>query len=90
MTSTTTPAMLSPQEVHERTGLALQTLANWRSKGQGPTWAKLTGEINRVGGIVGYPEDALQEWLDSRGVTATQLKHALHRRRLRRVRTRVS
>lgn len=79
-----TPGMLSPQDVNEMTGLALQTLANWRSQGIGPQWVKLTGEVNVAGGIVGYPADALDAWLQSRGVTADQLKDALEQRRKRR------
>lgn len=78
------PVMLSPQEVHERTGVALQTLANWRSRDIGPKWVKLTGERNVPGGIVGYREDALAAWLAERDMTAGQLKAALIKRRGRR------
>lgn len=78
------PVILSPQEVSDRTGLALQTLANWRSTGRGPSWRKLAGELNTAGGIVGYPEVDLERWLHAKGVTADQLRAALAQRRRRR------
>jgi predicted DNA-binding transcriptional regulator AlpA len=58
--------LLSPQEVNERTGISIQTLANWRSQGRGPDWVKISGEIGKQGGRVGYPEDALDTYLRSR------------------------
>jgi len=49
--------ILTPRQVSERTGLALQTLANWRSKSQGPPTMK-------IGRLVRYPEDSLDVWLE--------------------------
>lgn len=66
---------LTPVEVHEQTGLALQTLANWRSTwpdGQckGPTWVKAAGQIGQPGGRVLYPADELERYLAGRTATA--------------------
>lgn len=51
-----TASLLSPKAVADRTGLANQTLANWRSLKTGPPWVK-------VGRLVRYPEDRLETWL---------------------------
>lgn len=51
-----TARLLPPKAVHDRTGLAIQTLANWRSLRTGPPWVK-------VGRLVRYPEDRLDDWL---------------------------
>lgn len=78
MGSTTTAAEgvrnLSPLEVHERTGIALQTLANWRStwpdgECKGPVWIKTAGRPKTQGGRVAYPEDKLGEYLAARTMT---------------------
>ena len=49
--------LLKAEDVAEMTGVALQTLANWRSLGKGPAWFKL-------GWLVRYDESAVEEWLD--------------------------
>jgi len=51
-----TTRLLPPKAVRDRTGLAVQTLANWRSLRVGPPWVK-------VGRLVRYPEDRLDDWL---------------------------
>jgi hypothetical protein len=66
--------LLSPQEVHERTGIAVQTLANWRSTWpegvcRGPQWIKTAGQPGTPGGRVGYPEDKLAVYLANRTMT---------------------
>ena len=53
--------VLTPLQVSDRTGLALQTLANWRSKSQGPPTMK-------IGRLVRYPEDSLDLWLEAQPV----------------------
>jgi hypothetical protein len=62
--------LLTPLEVHKRTGIALQTLANWRSRdmlhperpSNGPVWVKVSGKLNQPGGEVRYPEKTLAVW----------------------------
>jgi hypothetical protein len=71
MESTTEVTYLTPQEVHERTGLALQTLANWRStwpdgECKGPSWIKSAGRIGSPGGRVLYPEAGVHAYLAAR------------------------
>lgn len=48
---------LTPKELVERYNgeISLRTLANWRSGGYGPPYTK-------VGGIVFYPIERLDEW----------------------------
>lgn len=48
---------LTPKEVSERFGLAVGTLANWRSRRVGPPFVK-------AGGSVLYHVDELHGWLD--------------------------
>lgn len=55
----TGPRSLTPADVAEKTGFAVQTLANWRSLGEGPAFFK-------VGGLVRYDEATIQQWLESR------------------------
>ncbi|WP_291052130.1 DNA-binding protein [Herbiconiux sp.] len=49
-------AMLSPSQLPERTGLALQPLTNWRSLGKGPAHFEL-------GRLVRYWEHDVEAWL---------------------------
>ena len=77
--------MLTPEEVSQRTGLSTNTLANWRSRGIGPSWVKLVGEIGKTGGVVRYYERGLDLWLQrERGMTADQMKLYLAARLRRR------
>lgn len=57
---------LTPAEVSERYhgNLSVRTLANWRSTGIGPAFAK-------IGGAVLYPLNKLIEWEDMNTVTST-------------------
>lgn len=84
MESKTEVRMLSPEQVHEMTGLSVNTLANWRSRGEGPEWIKPIGEKGRTGGMIQYPEDKLEQWLASRGMTAKQMQLYLAHRMTRR------
>jgi len=52
-----TAALLSPGDVYDRTRIAKQTLANWRTKRTGPPYVK-------VGRLVRYPEDTFNAWLE--------------------------
>lgn len=65
--------LLTPQQFHERYGVALQTLANWRTldlspegPSDGPPWVKTSGKLNRPGGEVRYPEGAARRWHEKR------------------------
>lgn len=54
--------MLRPSEVTERIPVIPEkTLANWRSRGEGPPYLK-------IGGRIYYPESDLDEWLADRYV----------------------
>lgn len=57
---------LTPQQVADRYkgAITVRTLANWRSVGQGPDYAK-------IGGKVMYPVDALKEWENLRRRSST-------------------
>jgi excisionase family DNA binding protein len=50
------PPLLSVQEVASKTGLAVQTLNNWRSTGKGPRSFKF-------GRLVRYNEADVDEWI---------------------------
>lgn len=52
---------LNTHEAAERLSLALSTLANWRSAGQGPAYL-------RAGGRILYPLDQLEAWEAARVV----------------------
>ncbi|WP_238220766.1 helix-turn-helix domain-containing protein [Tsukamurella pulmonis] len=50
------PAWLTPAEAAEVLSVPAATLAQWRYRGQGPVYSK-------VGSIVRYRRDALDNWL---------------------------
>lgn len=50
--------------VEEATGLSRSTIYDLMSKGQFPRPVKLTGKA------VGWPENAISDWLESRGQVA--------------------
>jgi predicted DNA-binding transcriptional regulator AlpA len=62
-------ALLTPPQLSDRTGFALSTLANWRSRGGGP-------EFIRKGGRIFYREAAVDEWLDDDTFTRTHERAA--------------
>jgi predicted DNA-binding transcriptional regulator AlpA len=48
--------LLTPAEASEVTGVAVQTLSNWRASGRGPRYVKFGRRTVR------YPRDALEEF----------------------------
>ena len=60
---------LTPDEVADRIGFSVKTLANWRSltrtsgEQQGPRWQKF-------GTQAPYPEGWVEEWLEATAVAA--------------------
>lgn len=58
--------LLTPDEVGERLGVANQTLTNWRYKGIGPDWTKVSGQVGKPGGAIRYPESRLTAYLAAR------------------------
>jgi hypothetical protein len=62
-----TEQYLTPEEVVERYHAAIseRTLANWRSRGEGPDYMK-------VGGRVLYPLSALAQWETARMIRRPQ------------------
>lgn len=50
--------ILTPQDVSEATGLAVQTLYNLRSRGEGPPSFTLRGRVR-------YYEDELELWIEA-------------------------
>lgn len=64
------PGLLTIEQVMQRLNIKnRQVLANWRCERKGPTWVKVSGELGRNGGIIRYPEDALERYLADRTVT---------------------
>lgn len=55
MSSSEPIVWLTPPQVSERTGFAVSTLANWRSLGVGPAYAK-------VGTRIRYDETVITAW----------------------------
>lgn len=56
---------LTPQELAQRWGYSIQTLANWRSNGGGPAYIQPTG----AGGRVRYPLSEVKKYETLRGMT---------------------
>lgn len=56
MTDTT---YLTPEELAQRWNVTVKTLANWRSKKQGPSYLKLGGKRNTR---VMYPQTAIHAY----------------------------
>ncbi|WP_174843057.1 AlpA family transcriptional regulator [Cryobacterium sp. TMS1-20-1] len=67
----TGPRSLTPAEVAEKTGLATQTLANWRGLGEGPAFYK-------VGRLVRYDQVMLDVWMAERRSGPTPKPHTNH------------
>ncbi|MEU2625861.1 helix-turn-helix domain-containing protein [Kitasatospora sp. NPDC007106] len=59
--------LLSPREVHAAYGIAPQTLANYRWRGVGPDFIKLTPGR---GGRIRYRRRDVEKWLDAQTVAA--------------------
>lgn len=57
--------LLTPREMSEWTGFAVQTLQNWRSQSRGPAYEK-------VGRRILYPEGDALTWLAEHRVETTQ------------------
>lgn len=54
-------AVLSEQDLEERTGIKVKTWQKWRGDGTGPAYVKL-------GALVRYRPRDVEAWLDSRTV----------------------
>ncbi|MFD5790719.1 helix-turn-helix transcriptional regulator [Streptomyces sp. NPDC127037] len=61
--------LLAPRQVQSEYGFSLQTLANWRWTGVGPTFIKLSPGR---GGRIRYKRSAIEAWLDSCTVSGGQ------------------
>lgn len=57
-------ALLTPEETSEVLKVAIQTLANWRSQGKGPSWVKLGARRCR------YRASEIERFITSMTVTA--------------------
>jgi hypothetical protein len=64
MPVTTPEILLTPDQVAERLGLSVQTLAIWRLRAFGPRWLKISSRVR-------YRERDLEEFLASRARTST-------------------
>lgn len=56
---------LRPSHVAERIGVAASTLAQWRHRGDGPPFCKLSPTV------VVYDVEALEKWIAARSVSST-------------------
>lgn len=59
---------LSPKQVTELLGVTEQTLANWRHRGNGPEYVKLSPGRQ---GAIRYSRKTVDAWLESRTLTST-------------------
>lgn len=57
--------LLTPTELAERLGVSVGTLANWRLRGGGPAYIKLSGRAVR------YRPRAVEKWISEREVSST-------------------
>jgi hypothetical protein len=67
---TTTPQLLRPAEASAYLRVAERTLANWRTKGEGPRFLKL-------GGRVFYSTEELDRWKQARTYSSTSSYRAV-------------
>ena len=51
--------LLTPDQVASRLQIHTRSLSRWRTNGGGPPFL-------RVGGVIRYPSDSLEDWLQSR------------------------
>ncbi|MHA1574397.1 MAG: helix-turn-helix transcriptional regulator [Alphaproteobacteria bacterium] len=58
----TPPRLLRPQKVADILDLTLEGLADWRKRGVGPAWFKLSGGRS---GRVRYEEKDLLAWIEA-------------------------
>lgn len=58
--------LLTPVEVCDRLRVANQTLTNWRYRGTGPDWTKVSGEVGKPGGAIRYSENSLNAYIAGR------------------------
>jgi predicted DNA-binding transcriptional regulator AlpA len=58
--------LLTPEDVAEMTGLSMETLAQWRSHGKGPSYGKISRNCVR------YRQSDLDGWLAERIVRTDQ------------------
>lgn len=63
MAAVMTARNLSPREVSERLGVAVETLNKWRCARKGPPFIRVSARCIR------YPEDKLAAWNEARAVT---------------------
>lgn len=59
------PAMMSSAEVAEYMGVNTDRLAQWRYRGSGPPYVKVSAQRQA---LVRYPREELREWLAARRV----------------------
>ena len=50
------PALATPAQVSQVTGIATSTLSGWRFQLRGPAWVK-------IGNLVRYPREAVIDWI---------------------------
>lgn len=55
------PVWLNERDVAEQLGVALRTVTNWRSRGQGPPYVKMNRGVK-------YRQTDLDAWVESRTV----------------------
>lgn len=58
-------ALLTPRQVQDRYGIAPQTLANYRWRGEGPAYIKTSP--SRTGRVL-YRPSAIEQWLSDRTI----------------------
>jgi len=61
--------LLTPHQVSELIGVSEKTLANWRWKGSGPSFVKLSGRSGK--GAVRYRLHVLSQWISGSTRTST-------------------
>jgi len=62
---TSSPRYIRPRHAAERIGVSTSTLAQWRCRGEGPPFAKLSATV------VVYDADALDKWVSQRVASST-------------------
>jgi len=66
MTQQTQKRFLNDRELSEMTGIARQTLSNWRHRGKGPDYVKLER-------LVLYPVDSIDRYFNERKVNTQEI-----------------
>jgi hypothetical protein len=54
---------MTEREIAETYGLGVRFLRNYRMRGGGPVWRKVSGQVGKAGGRVLYDVESVEKWI---------------------------